>query len=383
MASSDSSRVGVEPSASSDHHTTSSSYHPHHDASFCGPSNVNVNPISTVGPSDIYAVGPSDVDVNTLPAVNPTERTITAAIHATPNGTPYWIPQVDVRYLPVVNSTFTHWEDVVMMYNTYATQSGFSTRIDIYYVQEKENHESQNLTPMLHHPRNNIYEADSGCRARIKVRFDRATEQYKIYDFIAEHNHCMIGSDHTNVLKQNRKLGFEEQHFIHKVSLNKIGPTVAHNIQASLKDGPQNVRGTTEDLKNCSIDIRAFIGERDADILLHTMRSRVNNLNDFYFDCVIVGNELRSFFWADFVSLRNYEAFGDVCAFDATYDTNKCKMIFVPFIGVDHHKKCVIFGAGMLYDETIESYTWLLNTFLAAHKKKPIFVLTDQDASMK
>ena len=58
-------------------------------------------------------------------------------------------------------------------------------------------------------------------------------------------------------------------------------------------------------------------------------------------------------------------------------------MIFVPFTGVDHHKKCVIFGAGMLYDETIESYTWLLNTFLAAHKKQPIFVLTDQDASMK
>ncbi|KAJ0713859.1 putative MULE transposase domain, FHY3/FAR1 family [Helianthus annuus] len=51
--------------------------------------------------------------------------------------------------------------------------------------------------------------------------------------------------------------------------------------------------------------------------------------------------------------------------------------------GVDHHKKCVIFGAGMLYDETIESYTWLLNTFLAAHKKQPRFILTDQDASMK
>ncbi|KAJ0788662.1 putative MULE transposase domain, FHY3/FAR1 family [Helianthus annuus] len=113
------------------------------------------------------------------------------------------------------------------------------------------------------------------------------------------------------------------------------------------------------------------------------MRSRVTNLNDFHFDCVIVDNELRSFFWADFVSLRTYEAFGDVCAFDATYDTNKYKMIFVPFTGVDHHKKCVIFGAGILYDETIELYTWLLNTFLAAHKKQPIFVLTDQDASMK
>ncbi|XP_035845891.1 protein FAR1-RELATED SEQUENCE 5-like [Helianthus annuus] len=222
-----------------------------------------------------------------------------------------------------------------------------------------------------------------GCRARIKVSYDHATEQYKIYDFIAAHNHCMISSDNANMLKQNRKLGFEEQQFIHKVSLNKIGPTTAHNIQVSLKCGPHNVRGTTEDFKNCSRDIRAFIGKRNADILLHTMRSGVTNLKDFYLDCVIVDNELRSFFLADFVSLRNSEAFGDVYAFDTTYDTNKYKMIFMPFTGVDHHKKYVIFGAGMLYNETIESYTWLLNTFLAARKKQPIFILTDQDASMK
>ena len=65
MASSDSSRVGVEPTTSDDHHTASSAYNPHPDSGFCGPSVVNVNPIS--------AVGPSDVDVNTLPAVNPNE----------------------------------------------------------------------------------------------------------------------------------------------------------------------------------------------------------------------------------------------------------------------------------------------------------------------
>jgi zinc finger SWIM domain-containing protein 3 len=58
-------------------------------------------------------------------------------------------------------------------------------------------------------------------------------------------------------------------------------------------------------------------------------------------------------------------------------------MIFVPFTGVDHHKRCVLFGAGLLYDETIESYTWLLQMFLKAHKKQPSLVLTDQDASMK
>jgi hypothetical protein len=58
-------------------------------------------------------------------------------------------------------------------------------------------------------------------------------------------------------------------------------------------------------------------------------------------------------------------------------------MIFVPFTGVDHHKKCVTFGAGLICDETIESYLWLLETFVKAHPKHPMLVLTDQDAAMR
>lgn len=58
-------------------------------------------------------------------------------------------------------------------------------------------------------------------------------------------------------------------------------------------------------------------------------------------------------------------------------------MIFVPFTGVDHHKKCVTFGVGLLYDETIESYVWLLQTFLKAHGNQPRLVLTDHDPAMR
>lgn len=58
-------------------------------------------------------------------------------------------------------------------------------------------------------------------------------------------------------------------------------------------------------------------------------------------------------------------------------------MIFVPFTGVDHHKRCVTFAAALLYDETIESYTWLLERFLEAHHTQPRLVLTDQDPAMK
>ncbi|KAJ0554296.1 putative MULE transposase domain, FHY3/FAR1 family [Helianthus annuus] len=128
-------------------------------------------------------------------------------------------------------------------------------------------------------------------------------------------------------------------------------------MQASLKGGEHLVRGTKIDHKNFARDIREFIGERDAQMV-------IDKLNDDICKC-------------------NYNAFGDVVAFDATYDTNKYNMIFVPFTGVDNHQKCVTFGAGLLYNETIESFTWLLDSFLKAHVKQPRLVLTDQDAAMK
>ncbi|XP_076951125.1 protein FAR1-RELATED SEQUENCE 5-like [Bidens hawaiensis] len=41
---------------------------------------------------------------------------------------------------------------------------------------------------------------------------------------------------------------------------------------------------------------------------------------------------------------------------------------------VDCHKKCVTFGAGLIHNETTESYQWLLNAFLQAHRKQPLLL---------
>ncbi|KAK9074589.1 hypothetical protein SSX86_007187 [Deinandra increscens subsp. villosa] len=62
---------------------------------------------------------------------------------------------------------------------------------------------------------------------------------------------------------------------------------------------------------------------------------------------------------------------------------SKYNMVFVPFTGVDNHKRCVTFGAGLLCDETTESYMWLIRAFLNVHKREPALVLTDQDPAMK
>lgn len=58
-------------------------------------------------------------------------------------------------------------------------------------------------------------------------------------------------------------------------------------------------------------------------------------------------------------------------------------MVFIPFTGIDNHKKCVTFGAGMLSKEDLPSYRWLLKAFRKAFPVEPQIVLTDQDPSMK
>ncbi|XP_076943026.1 protein FAR1-RELATED SEQUENCE 5-like [Bidens hawaiensis] len=148
------------------------------------------------------------------------------------------------------------------------------------------------------------------------------------------------------------------------MSLNKVGPANAHRLQVSLKGGHHNARGTPTDYKNFYLNIKLYIGDQDSQLVVDKFQARADHLPDFTFNYNIVDGELRALFWADETAKINYQAVGDVLAFDATYHMNKYNMIFVPFTGVDSHKRCVMFGAGLLYNETIESYCCLLDCFI-------------------
>ncbi|XP_076930568.1 uncharacterized protein LOC143595439 [Bidens hawaiensis] len=127
-----------------------------------------------------------------------------------------------------------------------------------------------------------------------------------------------------------RQLQFSEKKFIHCLQTTGFGPTVAHRVQSSLKGGQQLVAGSKTDFKNHARNVRGVIADADAQMIVDSHN-----------------------------------------------------VIFVPFTGVDFHKKCVTFGAGLIHNETIDSYKWLLNAFATSHGKQPQMVLTDQDATMK
>lgn len=79
-----------------------------------------------------------------------------------------------------------------------------------------------------------------------------------------------------------------------------------------------------------------------------------------------------------------YALFGDVMAFDATYRTNAYRKPFVVILGINHHRRTIVFGFALLSDEIEYTYTWLLETFIIAmNNKQPKTIITYGDKAMR
>ncbi|XP_022032045.1 protein FAR1-RELATED SEQUENCE 5-like [Helianthus annuus] len=278
------------------------------------------------------------------------------------------------------------------MYEHYAERAGFSTRLGTskkdkakgiiklrYILCSRANKPKDQEAGNSSSPKRCRSIKATDCKACVKIRRVKKSTDYVVYKFIEQHNHGLTSPENLDLSRKKRKLDFAAKQLIADCRNANIGPTKAHNIYVVLKGGHQNVRGTSTEFKNFGRDIREFIGDRDAQMVVDKFNERVENKQNYTFNTHIVEKELQLMFWCDGVSKINYHAFGDVVAFDVTYD-----MIFVPFTGVDHHKKCTIFGAGLIHNETVESYSWLLQKFLEVHDgKQPLMILTDQDCAMK
>ncbi|XP_074288135.1 protein FAR1-RELATED SEQUENCE 5-like [Silene latifolia] len=146
-----------------------------------------------------------------------------------------------------------------------------------------------------------------------------------------------------------------------------------------------NVGASLEDFKNFSRDIKKFLSEGDAQMLIEHFMKIKRMCPSFYFDFEVdEKGRLSHVFWADPISIKNYLLFGDMTSFDTTFRKNKYRMIFAPFTGVDHHKRCVTFGAGLLINESKESFAWLFTKFLEAMGGRyPVCIITDEDLGIE
>ncbi|KAG6437731.1 hypothetical protein SASPL_102657 [Salvia splendens] len=122
----------------------------------------------------------------------------------------------------------------------------------------------------------------------------------------------------------------------------------------------------------------------EAGCLMRYFQDQLSKNPSFYHASQMdMDEQITNVFWVDARMLIDYEYFGDVVSLDTTYCTNRDNRPLVLFSGFNHHRKAMIFGASLLYDETSASFNRLFETFLEAHKhKRPLTVFTNQDQAM-
>ncbi|KAI4345536.1 hypothetical protein L6164_012650 [Bauhinia variegata] len=92
----------------------------------------------------------------------------------------------------------------------------------------------------------------------------------------------------------------------------------------------------------------------------------------------------RSIFWSDGRSRYSCSQFGDVIVLDSSYRTDVYMVPFATFVGVNHHKQPVLLGCALIADESEESFTWLLRTWLRAMSgRQPVSIVADQDVAIQ
>ncbi|XP_020238849.1 protein FAR1-RELATED SEQUENCE 5 [Cajanus cajan] len=298
------------------------------------------------------------------------------------------------QFIPKVGMEFETEDAAYNFYNDYAYRVGFSVRIskghkdkygkivnrvfccscEGYRGKDKREDNVKNPRP----------QSRFGCLAKMKVN-SRLTGKYRVTEFIAEHAHETTTPSKSHLLRSQRKMTIPQVAEVHLADDSGITPKASCELLARRAGGRENLGFIPEDYRNYLRSKRTMqmkSGDTGG-VLEYLQKMQLEDSNFFYAIQVDEDDLITNIFWADVKMMIDYSYFGDVVCFDTTYRKNKEGRPFAMFVGVNHHKLTIIFGAALLYDETTESFIWLFNTFAKAmSEKKPKTILTDQDAAM-
>ncbi|XP_015953415.1 protein FAR1-RELATED SEQUENCE 5-like [Arachis duranensis] len=207
-------------------------------------------------------------------------------------------------------------------------------------------------------------EIRTGCEARMDVKFVHETGRWHIFYFSDEHNHDLLDTQFSAMLPAHRKM--TEVDIMQMMNMLKSGISTSQmfGLLASQAGGYEFIGYGRRDMYN-EIDRQRRQVPGDAARVLKKLEDM--RLKD-----------LQLYFKSDRISQLDYQLFGDVIPFDATYKKNKYSCSLVIFSGVNHHNQIIVFAAALIVDETTDTYIWLLRQLMFAMKgKTPTSIITD------
>lgn len=285
--------------------------------------------------------------------------------------------------------TFASEDEAYEMYNTYAGKVGFSIRKS-YIKRRVDKTVSQKYLVCSNqgHSRNESSQQDTtrtGCDARVQFNVSREGI-WTVQKVVLDHNHYLASPNKSHKLRSQRRIIDADRKLIGQIREAGMKPAQVYEFMKEFYGGEDKVPFSRMDSNNeIGRERRKYLEANDAETLLEYLKKKQLEDPSFFY-AIQVNKEdgrIANFFWADGQSIMDYKCFGDAVSFDTTFQTNKFEMPFAPILGTNHHKRTVIFGAALLYSETIESFVWLFETFLDAMSgKHPSTIFTDQDAAM-
>ncbi|RYR76604.1 hypothetical protein Ahy_A01g001192 [Arachis hypogaea] len=216
------------------------------------------------------------------------------------------------------------------------------------------------------------------------LRMDDESGRWHVAYFSDAHNHHVLELRFSSMLPGHRRMSEADIEQMNDMRKGDIGVSRIHGFMASLAGGYHNVPYTTRDMHNVNAKQRRE-GGLDAESCLRYLRECKANDPALYYKEVVDGKGvLQHMFWCDGTSQIDYQVFGDVVAFDATYKKNVYLSTLIVFSGVNHHNQTVVFAAALVADEKEETYVWLLQQLQTSMKRKaPVSIITDGDRQMK
>ncbi|KAJ1418115.1 MULE transposase domain [Sesbania bispinosa] len=222
------------------------------------------------------------------------------------------------------------------------------------------------------------------CKARFHIHVNKLSGSWYCVCFEDEHNHGRLGEMHCSMLPRYRRMS--DSDIVQMNNMMKVGirPPNIFNTFASQSGGYDKIGFRKKDMYNKIGEQRRNLCSDAKGAIEYLGLLGLNDRMMYYEHTVDEHGRLQHLFWSDGYSQVDYNIFGEVLAFYATYGKNKYLMPLVVFSGVNSHNRSTIFAAAIIANETEERYVWLLEQFSKCMKGKfPSAVITDGDVAMK
>ncbi|XP_025642007.1 protein FAR1-RELATED SEQUENCE 5 [Arachis hypogaea] len=228
-------------------------------------------------------------------------------------------------------------------------------------------------------------ETRTNCLAKLSIYLDRENSTWKVRKVILDHNHELTPRRMVHMIPKFRRISDAAKANIDGMRGYGVSTSKILGYMAGVAGGYSLLGFTKKDAYNYIDHMRrakVVNGDSNAAIVYLEGKAAADPMSMARYN-VTKDGMLANMFWADGPCRVDYQYFGDVVAFDSTYKKNKYQRPLVIFSGSNNHKQTTIFGFGLVLDETIESYTWMLENLLEVMcNKQPSVVVTDGDDAM-